>query len=107
MIPLISVTVSFGLANLQREVYPNSKPLPKTWAEWSALGKGWDAGRETQALVAREVFISNIVAPSYVTTRCDKTRLKITVSAPIGSALDLRRGLSGGWLLILALVYAC
>lgn len=106
LIPLMSVTVSFGLANLQREVYPNSKPLPKTWAEWITLGKGWDASRETQALVAREVFISNIVAPPYVTTRCDKTRLKITVSAPIWSVLDLRRGLSGGWLLILALAFA-
>lgn len=106
LVPLIAVTVSFALANLQREIYPRSKPLPTTWQAWGTLGKGWDANRETQALVAREVFISNIVAPPFVTTKRDQTRQKITVSHPIWSALDLRRGVSGGWLLILALTFA-
>lgn len=106
LIPLVAVTLSFGLANLQRQIYPTSKPLPKNWQEWSTLGRGWDADRGDQALVMREVFISNIVAPPYVTTKSDQRRQKITVSQPIWSVLDLRRGVSGGWLLILALAFA-
>ncbi|MEQ1750955.1 MAG: hypothetical protein ABL974_16120 [Prosthecobacter sp.] len=106
LVTLAAVTISFGLANVQRQIYPSSKPLPKTWQEWCSLNSGWQASRETQALVAREVFISNIVAPPYVTTQLEITRPKVVLSKPIWSMLDLRRGLSAGWLLILVLAFA-
>ena len=90
LITLTAFTLTFGLANIQRQIYPTSTPLP----------------RDTQALVAREVFISNIVAPDYATRELDRTRSKVVLQAPEWSALGLQRGLSGGWLLILALAFA-
>lgn len=106
IICLIAFTLSFGLANIQQAVYPNSSPLPKSWKEWQSLNTGWKASRETQALVAREVFVSNIVAPPFVTTQVDVTRSKVVISRPIWAALDLRKGVSTGWLLILSLAFA-
>ncbi|GEP41238.1 hypothetical protein BGE01nite_05290 [Brevifollis gellanilyticus] len=99
-------TITFGLANLQRVVYPTSAPLPKTSADWLALRSDWKATRDTQALVAREVFVSNIVAPSYAEIKLDNSRSKVVLNEPFWSVLGLRRGLSGGWLLILALAFA-
>lgn len=106
LILLSAFTITFGLANLQRVIYPQSAPLPKSSADWLALRSDWEATRDTQALVAREVFVSNIVAPSYAATQPDKTRSKVVISEPFWSVLGLSRGLSGGWLLILALGFA-
>jgi hypothetical protein len=80
--------------------------LPKSWNDWQSLRSDWEATRDTQALVAREVFVSNIVAPDYATRELDRTRSKVVLQAPEWSALGLQRGLSGGWLLILALAFA-
>ena len=99
-------TLTFGLANLQRVVFPNTSPLPRTSADWLALQSGWEADRETQALVAREVFVSNIVAPTQAATQPDHSRTRVVLNEPFWSVLGLRKGLSAGWLLILALAFA-
>jgi hypothetical protein len=106
LILVTAFTLTFGLANLQRALYPNSTPLPKNAAEWKALRSDWEATRETQALIAREVFVSNIVAPPYAASQPHKSRAKVVLNEPFWSALGLRRGLSGGWLLILSLAFA-
>jgi hypothetical protein len=106
LITLAAFTITFGLANLQRQIYPTSTPLPKSWEQWQSLRSDWTADRDTQALVAREVFVSNIVAPDYATRELDRTRSKVVLPAPAWSTLGLQRGLSGGWLLILALAFA-
>jgi len=106
LILLAAFTLTFGLANVQRAVYPSSAPLPKSIAEWKSLRSDWEATRETQALIAREVFVSNIVAPAYAATQPDHSRTKVVLNEPFWSALGLRRGLSGGWLLILSLAFA-
>jgi hypothetical protein len=103
---LAAFTLSFSLANVQRMIYPTSSPLPTSWVAWCQFSQGWEASRDTQAVVAREVFISNIVAPAQVTTRTDATRKKVTVSDSDWAALDLRKGVSGGWLLLLTLAFA-
>lgn len=103
---LVAVTLAFGLANLQRELYPRSAPLPRSWAEVQALRSGWQASADTAPLLAREIFISNIVAPSQFTAVPDKSRSKIVLNDPGWSSLGLRHGLSGGWLLLLALAFA-
>jgi hypothetical protein len=105
-ITLAAFTFSFGLANLQRQIYPTSQSLPSTWTAWCQFSKGWESSRDTQAVVAREVFISNIVSPSAVTTQMDKTRKKVVVADSKWTSLDLRRGLSAGWLLILAIAFS-
>lgn len=106
LILITAVTITFGLANLQRVLYPTSAPLPRTSADWKALRSDWEATRDTQALIAREVFVSNIVAPAYAATKRDNTRSKVVINEPLWSVLGLRQGLSGGWLLILALAFA-
>lgn len=103
---LIAVTISFGLANGQRQLYPNSSPLPKTWKECTSLSSGWQATPETMALVAREIFLTNVVAPPAITTQEETTRSKSVVSNPLGTKLDLSRGVSLSWLFILALSFA-
>jgi hypothetical protein len=106
LVLLAAFTLTFGLANGQRWVFPTSAPLPKSVTEWQALRSDWEATRDTQALIAREVFVSNIVAPAYAAVEPDRTRSKVVLSEPFWSALGLRRGLSGGWMLILALAFA-
>lgn len=106
LITLIAITLSFGIANVQRVIYPASTPLPQSFQEWQNLNTGWEASRETQALVAREVFVSNIVAPPFVTTEMEVSRPKVVLSLPLWQMLDLRRGVSAGWLLILAIAFA-
>lgn len=106
LITLAAFALTFGLATAQRQIYPGSAPLPKSWEQWQELRSDWEATRETQALVAREVFVSNIVAPAYASIIPDRTRSKVVLQAPVWSALGLQRGLSAGWLLILALAFA-
>ena len=106
IVTLAAFTISFGLANLQRTIYPTSTPLPKSLSEWKNQHTQWQATPKTQALVSRQFFVSNIVAPAEVTSERDNTRAKVILSEPEWSALDLRRGLSGGWLLLLALAFA-
>ncbi len=100
LITLIAITISFGLANVQREIFPHSAPLPKTWQECRALNSGWQATPETMTLVAREVFLTNIVAPAPVSTPAETT-----LNLPLPSKQQLHRGVSGGWLLIIALAF--
>jgi hypothetical protein len=106
LITLAACALTFGLATVQRQIYPGSAPLPKSLEQWQELQSDWEATRETQALVAREVFVSNIVAPAYASIEPDRTRNKVVLQSPAWSALDLQRGLSAGWLLILALAFA-
>lgn len=106
IVTFAAFTISFGLANVQRQIYPTSITLPATWSAWCEFSKGWESSRDTQAIVAREVFILNIVAPAQVTMQPDATRNKVTVGDSNWTALDLRRGLSGGWLLLLAIAFA-
>ena len=103
---LAAITLSFSLANLQRMIYPSSTALPTSLAGWYSFSKGRQSSRDTQAVVAREVFVSNIVAPAQVTTQTDANRKKVVVGESQWAALDLRRGLTGAWLLILALAFA-
>jgi hypothetical protein len=101
-----AITLSFSLANIQRMIYPTSTALPTSLASWCSFSKGWQSSRDTQAVVAREVFVSNVVAPAQVTTQTDASRKKVVVGETQWAALDLRRGLTGAWLLILALAFA-
>lgn len=102
----VAITLSFGLANLQREIYPRSSPLPTNWKEVQALRSEWKATTDTAPLIAREIFVSNIVTPAQVTAVPDKTRSKVILNRNDWSTLGLHQGLTGGWLLVIALASA-
>ncbi len=103
---LVSITLAFGLANAQRWLFPHSVALPRSWQHVMQLRSDWEPTAQTAPLLAREVFVSNIVAPAELTAVPDQTRSKIVLNAPQWSSLGLREGLSGAWLLLLCLAFA-
>ncbi len=109
LIVLAAVGITFGLATAQRHLFPLSSPLPRTLAEVQLGLPAWQATAETPGLVAREVFLSNIVAPKAVTTEAgdsSQARPKVVLETVQWSGLDLQKGLGAGWLLLLALAFA-
>ncbi|MCA1963488.1 MAG: hypothetical protein LDL31_06040 [Prosthecobacter sp.] len=101
-----AITLTFALANVQRQLYPHSAPLPRSWQDVLALRSDWHASAETAPLLAREIFVSNIVAPAEFTAVPDKSRSRIVLNEARWSSLGLQHGLSAGWLLLLALALA-
>ncbi|TDU64554.1 hypothetical protein EI77_04004 [Prosthecobacter fusiformis] len=109
LIALAAVTLTFGLANLQRIIYPLSAPLPPSLLTWKIQEAPWSANRENAGRVAREVFLSNLVAPSSVATEPDSgfgNRRRVILPEASWSRLDLQKGIGAAWFLLLALAFA-
>jgi len=104
---LAAAAITFGLANLQRVVFPRSAALPTQLLEWREADAGWTATAETPARVAREVFISNIVAPKAITTKTQgaaRGRARVVLDEDASwSGFDLQTGVGTAWLLLLVL----
>lgn len=109
LIALAAVTLTFGLANLQRVIYPLSAPLPSTLAGWKMEEATWSRDRQNAGRVAREVFLTNIVAPQTVLAQpnpAQPNQRQITLAEADWTRLNLEKGLSAAWLLLLALSFA-
>lgn len=109
LVALAALTITFGLANLQRTIYPMSSPLPSSLITWQIRDATWPANRATTGLVAREVFLSNIVAPNAVASEPDPrfgNRRRVVLDEAHWSRLDLQKGVGAGWFLLLALGFA-
>lgn len=109
LITLLALAMAFGLAKLQRIVYPKSAPLPTEFASWKLQDAPPKSNSLNAGLVAREVFVSNIVAPRSVATESKNPsshRLRIVLANAAWSQLNLQNGVSAAWLLLLALSFA-
>jgi len=109
LVVLVAITVSFGLANLQRVIYPQSTPLPTRLTDWKIRSEPWISTRENAGLVSREVFLANIVAPRVVSTEADNglgNRRRVVLAGAAWPKLNFQNGIMAGWLLLLALAFA-
>lgn len=107
LVALAAATLTFGLANAQRMLYPLSQPLPTSLAEVKeAFKPRWEARPETPALIVRETLLSNIVAPVTVTTQDVKGRATVTLAPLDWTKLGLHQGVAAAWLLLLVLAMA-
>ncbi len=109
IIALAAITLTFGLANVQRSIYPLSSPLPVSLLTWDIQKAPWVADRAQAGLVGRELFLSNIVAPQSIATEPDPSfgnRRRVVLQEAQWSKLDLQKGVGAAWFLLLALSFA-
>ncbi|HEY1081547.1 MAG TPA: hypothetical protein VGE29_04755 [Prosthecobacter sp.] len=108
LVAVAALPAVFGLANLQRVVFPLSSPLPLTLSEWQPRQPAMAPHRENAGRVGREVFLSSIVAPkpAAVPDPGFGNRSRVVLTEARWGSLDLQKGLGAAWLLVLALSFA-